>query len=267
MAIYHLSLKSVNKANGGNAVASAAYRLRMDLTDSITGEKFRYGKMDDHRESHIIYPKDLSEKTRDKLNPARIWSLAEQANTRKNGTSAREIDVALPKELNNEQQRELVMEFTRENLVRKGMIAQVSIHEGKGENPHAHLLLSTRKFDQDKMSFEKSPVREWGKKDSLKSWRENWATKTNEHLERHGYRQKIDHRTLKEQGVNREPQIHEGPKVRAMENKGIVTEKGTWNMNIKIEQLKKEIAIEESRQQNYSNDYDVDNDIDDGWDW
>lgn len=258
MAIYHLSVKTVNRSKGGNAIASAAYRARMDLKDLNTGEEFRYGKMGDHRKTVTHYPNNFTDKTVSKLDLENLWSLAEKANTRKNGNTAREVEVALPKELTKEQQELLLNHFVRNNFTKKGMIAQVSIHEGKGENPHSHILLSTRKFNQDKMAFEKSPVREWSQKDALKKWREEWAKDTNGILKHFGHDVKVDHRSLKEQGIDRLPQTHEGPKVRAMEKDGIVTDKGTWNLVVKRNELEQRIEHERLRRQRSINrDYGI----------
>jgi hypothetical protein len=74
--------------------------------------------------------------------------------------------------------------------------------------------------------------REWNKKDMLLKWREKWADVCNEMLREKGFDERIDHRTLKAQGIDREPTIHVGVKSKAMERKGIINERVRRNNEI-----------------------------------
>ena len=67
----------------------------------------------------------------------------------------------------------------------------------------------------------------------LEQWRKAWADLVNEEFRKHGIKEQIDHRSYAEQGIDLIPQVHEGPHVRNMEAKGIVTEKGSLNRWIK----------------------------------
>ncbi len=80
--------------------------------------------------------------------------------------------------------------------------------------------------------------------------RESWATHTNQALEQAGNAERIDHRTLEEQNINRIPQIHLGANVAAMMQRGIVTERGEEYERIQvanqqIEANQKQLAIVE----------------------
>ncbi|MDR2149194.1 MAG: MobA/MobL family protein, partial [Tannerella sp.] len=126
------------------------------------------------------------------------------------------------------------------------MIADFSIHAGKHEhsftdeinqdtpikpnNPHAHIMLTTREVDKDGFSAKKN--RSWNATSHLETWRENWADVCNRHLERHGFDERIDHRTLAAQGIDREPTKHVGVKAQQMEKRGIATERGQLNRAI-----------------------------------
>jgi hypothetical protein len=51
-------------------------------------------------------------------------------------------------------------------------------------------------------------------------------------LEQKGLEERIDHRTLKAQGIDREPTIHMGAEATALERRGIRTERGDYNREI-----------------------------------
>jgi hypothetical protein len=232
MAIFHLNITAINRAKGGNAVKAAAYRARSDFKDLNTDAVYRYGKMGDHRMTAMFWPENMPAADRMLYrNPGDLWSMAEAAevsvNTgvpHKRATVAREIDVALPVELTDSQQHALLDGFVREAFIRRGMIAQVSVHEGKGTNPHAHILLTTREWDAANGGFNvevghKGKL-DWDRKETLVEWREMWADHVNYQLDMAGYHDvRVDHRSLADQGIDRLPQTHEGPKVRALAGK------------------------------------------------
>jgi len=56
--------------------------------------------------------------------------------------------------------------------------------------------------------------------------RSRWAAIANEYLQAHGVAARIDHRSFKEQGLEREPTTHLGVAVSGMERRGIETEVG-----------------------------------------
>ena len=68
--------------------------------------------------------------------------------TAKDSRLAREFVVALPIELNREEQIELLQDFIREQFVSDGMCADAAIHDTDGHNPHAHILLTVRPLDE-----------------------------------------------------------------------------------------------------------------------
>lgn len=67
----------------------------------------------------------------------------------KNSQLAREIEIALPKELDREKQIELVREYVKENFVKVGMCADIALHDKGDGNPHAHILLTMRPLNED----------------------------------------------------------------------------------------------------------------------
>lgn len=220
MAIYHLSAKPISRATGRSATGAAAYRAGETITDERTGLVFDYGKKRGIDHSEIMAPANAPEWAHDR---AKLWNAVEHSEKRKDSQVAREVEVALPTELNLDQQRELVRSFARSQFVDAGMVADIAIHHAKGENPHAHILLTMRDIGPDGFGQKN---RAWNDKAVLQNWREAWEVQTNQALERAGHSVRIDHRTLTEQGIERIPQIHIGPKVPEMERRGIRTEIG-----------------------------------------
>lgn len=162
-------------------------------------------------------------------NPVHFWAAADQYE-RANGAVYREIEIALPRELSSEQNRALVADFIRQELGDRHAY-QWAIHVPRaaldgGKQPHAHIMYSERMIDgidRDPAQYfkrynSKAPERGGCRKDSagteerLQATRERWADVQNIYLERQGHAVRVDHRSLKAQGIDREPEKHLGPK-------------------------------------------------------
>ncbi|GCB30028.1 nickase [Anaerotignum faecicola] len=187
-----------------------------------------------------------------------LWNAVEQIEKSSKAQLVREYEVALPVELSREEQIKLVRDFAKENFVDNGMCVDFSIHDKEDGNPHAHIMLTTRPIEQDnswgvkqkkeyildkngqkqydkkKQTYKCKTVKttNWDSKEFLQRSRESWAEKVNQELEKKSLPQRIDHRSLKEQGVDRVPTIHEGG-ARKLEKRGIKTDRGKINREIK----------------------------------
>ena len=84
------------------------------------------------------------------LDRGTLWNSVEKIEKSKNSQLAREIEVALPKELNREKQIELIREYVEENFVKVGMCADIALHDKNDGNPHCHILLTMRPLNEDK---------------------------------------------------------------------------------------------------------------------
>lgn len=81
-----------------------------------------------------------------------------------------------------------------------------------------------------------NPISErWNSENQLVLWREAWADVTNRFLERAGVQDRVDHRSHAERGLDEQPTIHEGVAARAMEKKGIVSDRCELNRQIKAD--------------------------------
>jgi hypothetical protein len=160
-------------------------------------------------------------------NSAHFWSAADE-HERANGATYREIEVALPRELDAAQRRALVEDFIGQEVGDKHAY-QWAIHTPKaalekGEQPHAHIMYSERTRDGIERDPEqyfkryngKAPSRGGCRKDSagteerLQASRQRWAEVQNAHLARHGHQDRVDHRSLKTRGISRVPELHLG---------------------------------------------------------
>jgi len=127
----------------------------------------------------------------------------EAAEKRRDAQLAREVEIAVPKELSFDRQVELVRAFVEQNFVSQGMIADVAIHRSE-TNPHAHILLTMREVTE-KGTFGKK-VRAWNKRENVLAWREEWAALQNKYLAMAGCDIRVDHRSFDAMGVSLAPQ-------------------------------------------------------------
>lgn len=234
MASFHLSPKSFSRARGQSAIAASAYRSGQELCDDRTGQVHDYSRKTGVLQTEIMLPDAAPEWAQDL---EKLWNEAEAAERRKDAKVAREFEISLPYELPYGQRLELAREFAQEVIDRYGVAAQVSLHapgkEGDQRNWHAHILTTTRTLEEDgfgdKVRVLDSPKTSG---EQIVELREKWADMQNRALAEAGLDVRVDHRTLAEQGIGREPQIHLGPHATAMERRGIETERGELNREI-----------------------------------
>lgn len=213
VAIFHLSVKTVSRSTGRSATAAAAYRAADKITDTRTAEIHDYTRKSGVKSAEIILPKDAPIWATKR---ADLWNTAEQSETRKNSTVAREFEIALPSELSSQERKQLAHDFARELVERHGCAADVAIHapgkEGDNRNHHAHILLTTRRLGPEGFT---EKTRELDDRTSgvelVNHWRQRFAELQNERLAAAGATERVDHRSLKAQGIEREPTQHLGP--------------------------------------------------------
>ncbi|ELJ2990162.1 MobA/MobL family protein [Salmonella enterica] len=241
MAIYHLSMKIISRSNGYSAVASAAYRSGSLMLDERTGLTHDYTRKSGVAEAVILTPATAPAWC---TNRAELWNAVEKAERRKNSQLAREIELAIPRELPQDAARETVLAFVRENFVSQGMIADVAFHHMDKTNPHAHIMLTTRAVGPAGFG---GKVRDWNDRTHAETWRASWADHANRALANAGYQEEIDHRSYERQGLEKTPGIHLGKSACAMETRGIETERGEQNRLINRLNLEIQISRTELR--------------------
>ena len=173
------------------------------------------------------------------------------------------FDISFQNEFTQEENIALARQFLIEHFVSHGMVVDFAVHEPEKEdgginNPHFHFLCPIRPIEQNgkwglkqkreyvldengnripdgkgDYVFNAAPTTDWGSAETLELWREQWEVMCNAKFEEKGLDVRIDHRSYERQGIELLPTVHEGPTVRAMEKKGINTEKGEFNRWIK----------------------------------
>ncbi len=245
MAVYRLSVQTIQRAAGRSVVAAAAYRSGAALTDERLGIAYDFRRKEGIEHTEIIAPAHTPAALLDR---EPLWNAAERADRRKDSVPAREILVSLPHELNADQRRGLVREFVSEHLVKHGMIADISLHkpdaEGDQRNFHAHILLTTRTVGPEGFG-PKNP--EWNQPTFVTDARREWARVQNKHLEMAlGVRApKVSEKSLAERGINREPSPKMGPAVTAMDRRYEPTEVRAWLERVRIKNEKTQAAVQD----------------------
>ncbi|MBT2602020.1 MobA/MobL family protein [Bacillus sp. ISL-53] len=222
MAIYHFSAQVISRSKGQSAVASAAYRSGERLKDERTDE-IKFYKREVQPETMILAPSQSPEWVQDRQ---QLWNEVEKSETRKNSQVAREINIALPRELSHQEQAELIRGYVQKEFVDQGMIADVAIHRDDKENPHAHVMLTTREISEEGFTVKN---RDWNKKELLQQWREQWAEHANKSLEREGIQDRISHESHEKRNLIIFPTVHLGHVAHEMEMRGVKTDRGNMN--------------------------------------
>lgn len=232
MAIFHMSFSNISAGKGRSAIAGASYRSGEKLFDQKEGRSYFYVRSV-MPESFILTPKNAPEWASDR---EKLWNEVERKDRRANSRYAKEFNVALPVELSEDEQKELLTKYVQENFVDEGMVADVAIHRDHPDNPHAHVMLTNRPFNPDGTWGLKSKRKnildengnktytgnsrfprsrkvwlvDWDKKEKINQWRHNWAVSVNQVLEQKNIPDRISEKSFEDQGINEVPTQHEG---------------------------------------------------------
>ncbi|QAA30141.1 nickase (plasmid) [Lactiplantibacillus plantarum] len=231
MAIFHMSFSNISAGKGRSAIASAAYRSGEKLFDDKEGRHYFYARSV-MPESFILTPKNAPEWA---SNREQLWNEVEKKDRKSNSRYAKEFNVALPVELSESEQKELLTKYVQENFVDQGMVADVAIHRDHQDNPHAHVMLTNRPFTPDgswglkaktqyikdengkqlltKSGFPKQRkiwLVDWDKREKINEWRKNWALSVNQFLAQKNISDRISEKSFVDQGIQETPTQHEG---------------------------------------------------------
>lgn len=255
MAIYHLCIKIISRGKGKSAVAASAYRSGEKIKNEYDGIVHDFTRKGGIAHTEILLPQNAPQEFSDR---GTLWNSVEKIEKSKNSQLAREIEIALPKELDREKQIELVREYVKENFVNVGMCADIALHDKNDGNPHCHIMLTMRPLNEDTTWGAKSKKEyildpngekvklkngnyktrkidtvDWNEQEKAEQWRKAWADITNKYLEENSIQEKVDHRSYQRQGIEQIPTIHLGVSASQMEKKGIATDRGNINREIK----------------------------------
>ena len=232
MAIFHMSFQNISAGKMRSAVASASYRSGERLFSDREGKTYFY-KRDVMPEAFILTPKNAPEWAKDR---SKLWNKVEKKDRKANSRYAKEFNVALPIELSEQEQKDLLTKYVQENFVNSGMVADVAIHRDHPDNPHAHVMLTNRPFNPDgswglkskrenildengnktytkNSRFPRSRkiwLVDWDKKEKITEWRKNWANAVNQVLEAKNFPDRISEKSYEEQSIDEVATQHEG---------------------------------------------------------
>jgi len=223
MAIFHFSVKVISRASGRSAVAAAAYRGAERLHDDRLDRDHDFTNKDGVVHSEVMLPENAPPEFADR---EKLWNAVEAAEKRKDAQLSREVEFAIPREMNKDQGIALARDFVKAEFVEKGMIADLNVHWDIGKDglakPHAHVMLTMREVGKDGFG---AKVRDWNKSELVEQWRERWAEHVNQRLAELDIDARVDHRSLEAQGIGLEPQDKIGPAASRMGGRGLEAER------------------------------------------
>ena len=260
IALFHFHVTQIKRSAGQSAVAAAAYRAGEKLHSEYYGEDSDYTRKGGVICSEILLPSHAPPEYADRET---LWNAVEKAERGKKAQLAYSFDIALQNEFSMQENIDLTRQFLLDNFVNRGMVADFAVHQPNKEdggisNPHFHVMCPIRPIEPNgkwgnkqrreyvldehgervldeagNYVFNAVPTTDWGKPETLEAWRQAWAEMCNAKFSEKGLDCRIDHRSFARQGVEQIPTQHEGPTVRAMEAKGIRTDKGDLNRFIR----------------------------------
>lgn len=245
MPSYHLTVSHFSRAKGQSSTAAIAYRGGLRVVDERTGEVHDYTRKQGIVHSELVMPAHEFGGLRDRPEPgdrAAFWNEVELHHKRGDATTAREVQVSLPAELDQAGRQALALRLAKSLADEYGVAADVSLHaprvvtdhmlkvnpkqhfvvdqetgERHNGNWHAHIVLSACSVSPDLKLGKKVPeldavhCQRHKVPNVAERFRERWADMQNEALERAHVLERVDHRSLADQGIEREPTVHLGP--------------------------------------------------------
>lgn len=260
MALYHFNLRQISRNKGQSAIASTAYRSGEKLYSTYYGEPNDYTRKGGVVLAEIHLPEHAPTCYSDRQT---LWNTVEWEEKNKGAQLAHSFEITFMNEFSMEENIELGRRFVEEQLVARGMIADFCVHnpkkkEGEEPNPHMHIMVPIRPLNPDgtwgvkqkkepvldengepilgksgKPKMRAVPTTDWSSKETLLAMRKAWADMNNELFAQKGLSARISEESYEARGIDRIPTVHEGPNIRAMEEKGIRTVLGDLNRMIR----------------------------------
>ncbi len=243
----HNEITIVQRSQRQSAVAAAAYQSGEKLFCEYDQQVKHYPEKRGIVHNEILLPANAPQEYADRNT---LWNAAEAVEKQWNSQLARRWVLTIPREIPPDQYAVLVREFCEQQFVSKGMIADFAIHDPHppGHNPHAHVLLTMRAMDEHGKWLPKSrkvydldengeriklPSGRWNDQKYCEIWRHEWEVIQNRYLDANDRPERVDLRSYARQGLDIVPTVHEGTAVRQMEKRGIQTNIGNLNREIR----------------------------------
>ena len=220
----------VGRSRGQTAIRAAAYRAGERLFDARTGLVADYAhRAAEVRHTEVLLPDGADASLADRRT---LWEAVEAREDRHSRRAtaqlARDHIVALPRELDPDDQVALARAFAREEFVSKGLVVDLAVHDHSEGNPHAHLMTTTRALDGHdfgaKARAENGAFARGAKLADDEQLRHRWAAFQNRWLREKG----LEERVHVHDGERYRAEVHLGP-ARGMERRAIRTQRGVLN--------------------------------------
>ena len=220
MAGYFLLVKTFSRGKGSSTTRAAAYRSGERIRDERSCAVYDYTDRTDVAHAEIVLPAEYAGHTDMEwaLNRQVLWNAVQQSGRRWDARLAREVLVHLPPEMTRAQRVTLARRLSHELADRYHSAVDFAVHEPRPQaderHHHAHILMTSRQVGPGgigarttlELSGKERHARGLGpSKDDLLWLRQRWAQISNEALHDAGLTARIDHRSYKDQGINREP--------------------------------------------------------------
>ena len=253
----HNEITIVQRSQRQSAVAAAAYQSGEKLFCEYDQQVKHYPEKRGIVHNEILLPANAPPEYADRNT---LWNAAEAVEKQWNSQLARRWVLTIPREIPPDQYAVLVREFCQQQFVSKGMIADFAIHDPHppGHNPHAHVLLTMRAMDEHgkwlpksrkvydldengeriklpsgRWKSHKEDTVDWNDQKYCEIWRHEWEVIQNRYLEANDRPERVDLRSYARQGLDIVPTVHEGAAVQQMEKRGIQTNIGNLNREIR----------------------------------
>lgn len=254
MAIFYCQTSLISRAKGRSSTAAAAYRAAEKITDERTG------LVNDYERKKGVLDKFLF--NNQGLTRAELWNRAELAEKRSDSRVAREWILALPHELMRDSHQKIIEQFSHSLIERYGVAIDVCVHApakgGDHRNLHAHLLMTTRSINAHGKLGDQKSFLEWSDAklrknglptgdQQLEKIRESWALIVNAELKTAGLKEQITHLSLKDQAIEKIPQIHVGPLNTQLARMGYHQRASRWQLNEQIKAHNNIVNLDDKR--------------------
>ena len=253
----HNEITIVQRSQQQSAVAAAAYQSGEKLFCEYDQQVKHYPEKRGIVHNEILLPANAPPEYADRNT---LWNAAEAVEKQWNSQLARRWVLTIPREIPPDQYAVLVREFCEQQFVSKGMIVDFAIHDPKppGHNPHCHVMLTMRAMDghgkwlpkarkvydldengerirlpSGNWKSHKEDTVDWNEQYHGQEWRTGWETVQNRYLEMVNSPVRVDLRSYEKQGLDIIPTVHMGAAVTQMERRGIQTNIGNLNRDIK----------------------------------
>ena len=251
----HNEISIVQRSQRQSAVAAAAYQSGEKLFCEYDQEVKHYPEKRGIVHNEILLPANAPLEYTDRNT---LWNAAEAVEKQWNSQLARRWVLSIPREIPPDQYAALVRDFCNQQFVSKGMCVDFAIHDKGDGNPHAHVMLTMRAMDEHgkwlpksrkvydldengeriklpsgRWKSHKEDTVDWNDRKYCEIWRHEWEIIQNRYLEANNRPERVDLRSYERQGLDIIPTVHEGAAVRQMEKRGIQTNIGNLNWEIK----------------------------------